>query len=115
MDGLGIRTIVDLRTAEERQSAPTLWRVPSGQVPTTIASDKHSMRQGFGAPVTDASAARRMLSAFSAGGPDTYAAQSNAMFRALVGARAPFIVPCSAGKGRPGGAVAPFLFTPVVP
>src|SRR3546814_2605284 len=73
MDGLGIRTIVDLRTAEERQSAPTLWRVPLGQVPTTIASDKHSMRQSFRAPVTHASAPRRTLSAFFAGAPDPHA------------------------------------------
>src|SRR3546814_2106573 len=111
MDGLGIRTIVDLRTAEERQSAPTLWRVPSGQVPTTIASDKHSMRQGFGAPVTDASAARRMLSAFYAGAPDTYAPEYKAMFRALVDGRTPLIVHCTAGKARTGVAVALILYT----
>src|SRR3546814_12642469 len=98
-------------TAEERQSAPTLWRVPSVQVPTTIASDKHSMRQGFGAPVTDASAARRMLSAFYAGAPDTYAPEYKAMFRALVDGRTPLIVHCTAGKDRTGVAVARIRYT----
>src|SRR3546814_14751722 len=94
MDGLGIRTIVDLRTAEERQSAPTLWRVPSGEGPTTIASDKHSMRPGFGAPVTDATAARRLLSAFSPRAPDNYSPWYKEMFCAMGG---------EIGKGRGRG------------
>src|SRR3546814_12578987 len=52
MDGLGIRTIVDLRTAEERQSAPTLLRDDSWEDSHKHASRRHTKLQHMRGPGT---------------------------------------------------------------
>src|SRR3546814_19125437 len=59
MDGLGLRTIVDLSTAEERPSAPPLWRLPSGQGHDQDASAKLTMLLGVGATGTHPPPRRR--------------------------------------------------------
>jgi len=109
---LGIRTICDLRRAEEREREPTRW-------PDSIAQGL-SWSDGENTPTIRAFSARRPKTA--AGMRDSmielYRAlpiwmspRIRGMFESIADERTPLVVHCAAGKDRTGVAVAVLLQT----
>jgi protein-tyrosine phosphatase len=106
IEGLGLRTVVDLRTEAERLRNPTrgLW-----DAVTTVTSAKRDTAEMLasliGAGEGDDAALLERFSAFYARMPDLYADEYGAMFGALAAGETPLLVNCSAGKDRTGVAV----------
>ncbi len=114
---LGIATVCDFRSTDERQRDPVSW--PAGVEPTILATD-YGLDMGAiaalfrGGPVT-AEGTRKAMEGFYAEMPFTFAGQYARMMRQLVDGRAPLAFNCSAGKDRTGLAAALLLTALSVP
>jgi protein-tyrosine phosphatase len=114
---LGIATVCDFRSTDERKREPVPW--PAGVQPTVLATDygldmgalSALLRQG---PVT-AEATRKAMAGFYAEMPFTFAPHYARMMRQLVEGRTPLAFNCSAGKDRTGLAAALLLTVLGVP
>jgi protein-tyrosine phosphatase len=109
---LGIRYVFDLRTVEERDSAPTHW---PGAAPRFIPlpapfgpNDIAALMKRLSDPAFDGAQAREFLREGMAGLPFCAAPGISAWLRALAAGEIPCIIHCSAGKDRTG------LFTAVL-
>lgn len=117
LGALGIRTVCDFRSTDERQRDPVGW--PAGVEPTVLATD-YGLDMGAiaalfrGGPVT-AEGTRAAMEGFYAEMPFTFAAQYARMMRQLVDGHAPLAFNCSAGKDRTGLAAALLLTVLGVP
>lgn len=117
LGSLGIQTVCDLRSTDERAREPVDW--PKGIQPTVLATD-YGLDMGAlaglfrGGPVT-AEATRAAMAGFYREVPATFAPQFRQMFRELVEGRVPLAVNCSAGKDRTGVASALILSALGVP
>jgi protein-tyrosine phosphatase len=108
---LGIQTVCDFRSTDERQRDPVTW--PQGVQPTVIATD-YGLDTGaiaamFRAGPVTAETTRKAMAGFYAEMPFIFADQYAAMLRALVDGKAPLAFNCSAGKDRTGLASALLL------
>lgn len=114
---LGIATVCDFRSTDERERDPVSW--PAGVEPTILATD-YGLDMGAiaalfrGGPVT-AEGTRKAMEGFYAEMPFTFAGQYARMMRQLVDGRAPLAFNCSAGKDRTGLAAALLLTALGVP
>jgi protein-tyrosine phosphatase len=114
---LGIVTVCDFRSTDERQRDPVTW--PAGVQPTVLATD-YGLDMGAIAtlfrsgPVT-AEKTRAAMEGFYAEMPFTFAEQYARMMRQLVDGKAPLAFNCSAGKDRTGLAAALLLTALGVP
>jgi len=109
---LGIRNMIDLRTAEERRREPDAWRAPA-----VYESPKPDLATTLGIrdPNATAEASRaRMIKNYEQM-PALYVDEYSTMFRRLVAGGAPMIVHCTAGKDRTGVASALLLTALGVP
>lgn len=111
LGSLGIRTVCDLRSTEERTREPVNW--PPGVQPTVLATDYGLDMDALaglfrGGPVTGP-ATRAAMAGFYREMPVSFAPQFRQMFRELVEGRAPLAFNCSAGKDRTGVAAALIL------
>lgn len=117
LGALGIETVCDFRSTDERQRDPVTW--PAGVQPTVLATD-YGLDMGAIAalfrsgPVT-AEKTRAAMEGFYAEMPFTFAEQYARMMRQLVDGRAPLAFNCSAGKDRTGLAAALLLTALGVP
>jgi protein-tyrosine phosphatase len=117
LGALGIETVCDFRSTDERQRDPVTW--PAGVQPTVLATD-YGLDMGAIAtlfrsgPVT-AEKTKAAMEGFYAEMPFTFAAQYARMMRQLVDGKAPLAFNCSAGKDRTGLAAALLLTALGVP
>ena len=110
--GLGIRNVIDLRTAEERRREPDAWRAPA-----VYESPKPDLAATMGVRDPDATPEQmraRMIRNYEQM-PALYVDEYSAFFRRLVAGGAPLIVHCTAGKDRTGVASALLLTALGVP
>jgi protein-tyrosine phosphatase len=114
---LGVRTICDFRSTEERQAAPVRW--PAGETPRIFADDYRLDTLGgmdfraaggwTGDQARDAMAAQYPLML------ERFNGQYRRMFDQLLAGGAPLAFNCSAGKDRTGVAAALLLTALDVP
>ena len=104
---LGIETICDLRTAEERRHRPTKWHETKTEMLADDATQPTATLQALladpGATRADMAAA---MVALYAELPFKHISMYRLMMRRLAEGRAPLLVNCSAGKDRTGVGVA---------
>lgn len=116
IDRLHIKLVVDLRTAQERQSAPTRWQ---GVPPQFVLSPKLALnfntRALFGPQRPSAARVRATMTAFYQQMPEAYAGEFRIMFRHLLAGDVPMIMHCTAGKDRTGMGSALLLLALGVP
>ena len=114
---LGIRTICDLRSNEERTREAVTW--PAGIRPVVLSRDygmdMGAMAQLFQSANITAEQTSNAMAGFYKGLPFEFAGQYAQMFRALVNGGAPLAFNCSAGKDRTGVAAAMLLTVLGVP
>jgi len=111
MNGLGIATVCDLRSTDERSRDLVRW--PAGIEPKVLATD-YALDMGaiakvFSSAEPTAESTRSAMATFYRDTPFTYAGQYARMMRELVDGRAPLAFNCSAGKDRTGVAAALLL------
>ena len=116
IDGLGVKSVVDLRTDQERTAQPTQWK---GEAPNFYQSPKpgvdSEMRNLFGQGRPEAAKVTAAMIGFYRTMPDAYAEEFRAMFQRLLAGQTPIIVHCTAGKDRTGVASALILSALGVP
>ncbi len=115
LDALGMASVFDLRTAEERAAEPTRWlRAPGAVYESPKATMRPLMddilRHAFDEPTTV-----RAMADFYAQIPLLFAEEFGALFRALAAGGTPLLLHCAAGKDRTGVASALLLSALGVP
>jgi protein-tyrosine phosphatase len=113
--GLDLVSVVDLRTEEERQRAPSIWRHAPADVydspKSTLAPVMHTILADAATP----DGARAGMTKFYAQMPDEYHEEYAAMLHRMAAGKLPILVHCTAGKDRTGVAMAVLLTTLGVP
>jgi protein-tyrosine phosphatase len=106
---LHLKAVLDLRTVEERQRAPSIWAVKPADVfespKQTLAPFTHAL---LAAPVTEDSV-RTGVKSFYRQMPRLYQEEYAAMFHRIARGEVPLLVHCTAGKDRTGLAMAVLL------
>jgi len=106
VDALDLASVLDLRTANEREASPSAWLHPPGDIyqspKETLAPVMHLILDDAGS----ADGARMGMIKFYAEMPDMYRSEYAAMFRRVAAGDLPILVHCTAGKDRTGVAVA---------
>jgi protein-tyrosine phosphatase len=110
LSALGIRTIVDLRSSDERRREPTCW---CDDEATTLSVDDETapaslLRMALKTTPTELSMRQAMLDTYRAM-PAALADRLVVLFGALHRGDTPLLIHCSAGKDRTGFAVAILL------
>jgi protein-tyrosine phosphatase len=112
---LDLVSVIDLRTEEERQHAPSIWlHAPADIYPsakTTLAPVMHTILTDAATP----EGARAGIIKFYTQMPDEYHDEYAAMFHRIAAGKLPILVHCTAGKDRTGVAMAVLLTTLGVP
>ena len=112
---LGIRSVCDLRSASERQSAPTVWKGKSDYWTSDLGQggDMRSLFTGTGqrTPEKMQAAMTNMYRTLPVSQKHAY----THMFKELVAGRVPLVFNCTAGKDRTGVAAALILTALGVP
>ncbi len=116
--GLGIKTVCDFRSTDERAAEPTAW--PAGDAPDLVAADYdlRTVMAQSGARMSDLRStedARAAFASFYVSMPTMLAAQYRDMFQSLLRRDAPLAFHCTAGKDRTGMAAALILSVLGVP
>ena len=114
---LGIRTVCDFRSSDERAVEPALW--PAGTAPHILVDDYRMdpTQMGLVHPgeVPSAEQARAALAAIYPKLLSQFNSQYRRMFAELLAGRAPLAFNCTAGKDRTGIAAALLLTALGVP
>nr|WP_295109276.1 tyrosine-protein phosphatase [uncultured Caulobacter sp.] len=114
---LGIRTVCDFRSVEERQAAPVRW--PAGQAPKVLADDyRMDAMGGFDFKAANGWTGEQARAVMTAQYPRTlerFNSQYRRMFDQLLAGDMPLAFNCSAGKDRTGVAAALILTALNVP
>ncbi|MDO8909444.1 MAG: tyrosine-protein phosphatase [Pseudohongiella sp.] len=113
VQNLGIRTVVDFRAIEERESEPTNW----GAGDVTMMTWNYSMDFGqdtnilaeFANPALDAAGAEALMSQMYRGMAEEQKPHYAGMFATLTSSDDPLLFHCTAGKDRTGIAAALLL------
>jgi protein-tyrosine phosphatase len=112
---LALVSVIDLRTEEERQHAPSIWlHAPSDAYDspkTSLAPVMHTILSDAATPA----GARAGMIKFYTQMPDEYHEEYAAMFHRIAKGKLPLLVHCTAGKDRTGVATAILLRTLGVP
>jgi protein-tyrosine phosphatase len=112
---LDVVSVIDLRTEDERQHAPSVWlHAPADiyQSPKpTLAPVMHTILSEAATP----EGARAGMIKFYTQMPDEYHEEYAAMFHRIAAGKLPLLVHCTAGKDRTGVATAVLLTTLGVP
>lgn len=101
---LGIRTVCDFRSTEERTSEPTTWQGEHkpARKETDYVMDNMSLMKEIAQPGLTPEQARGVFAGFYREVPFTFTTQYREMFAELVAGHAPLAFNCSAGKDRTG-------------
>lgn len=113
---LGIRTICDLRSTDERDRARVQWRL--SEPPRMLTRDYRMDMAAFAALMTGPHSAEAITAGMAKSYeriPYEYAADYRVMFGELIAGRVPLAFNCSAGKDRTGVAAALILLALGVP
>ncbi len=113
---IGIHTVCDFRSTDERTSAPVRW--PGGSAPKVFADDYKLDMQGLDfrqAGSWTGEQTRAAMAAFYPRTLDTFNSQYRRMFGELLAGHVPLAFNCSAGKDRTGVAAALILTALGVP
>ena len=117
LDTLGIRTVCDFRSVDERTAEPALW--PAGKAPRMLADDYRTEPTQMGlirpGTVPSAEQARATLAAIYPKLLSQFNGQYRRMFAELLAGHAPLAFNCAAGKDRTGVAAALLLTALGVP
>jgi len=112
---LDLAAVIDLRTVDERQHAPSRWlRAPADIYESskpTLAPVMHTILSDAGT----AAGARAGMIKFYEQMPDEYHEEYAAMLHRIASGKLPVLVHCTAGKDRTGVAMAVLLRTLGVP
>lgn len=115
VDALHIDSVIDLRTEEERQHAPSVWlHAP----PDAYTSPKITLAPLMETVMVEAQTpegARAALVNYYARMPDEFRDEYAAMFVKIAAGELPMLVHCTAGKDRTGVAMAVLLSSLGVP
>ena len=107
---LGIRTIVDLRRAEERRREPTRWDDPRTRVlHMEQAPDPPPVMRAALRDAPDPHGMRQLMLELYRAMPDFQAGRLRVLLESLMVGETPVLVHCSAGKDRTGFVVAVLL------
>ncbi|HUD90401.1 tyrosine-protein phosphatase [Sphingobium sp.] len=117
LNRVGIQTVVDFRSTEERQAEPTKWQ--GDHAPTMLADDYAAKDMGL-MPNADmknwtVDQAQEVMAASYPKIMATFSSQYRRMFQQLLAGDAPLVFHCSAGKDRTGVAAALILTALGVP
>jgi protein-tyrosine phosphatase len=117
LNRIGIKTVVDFRSTQERQAEPTQWQ--GEHLPTMLANDYDARDMGL-MPSGDmknwtAEQAQQVMAESYPKMLVTFAPQYRRMFQQLLADGAPLAFNCSAGKDRTGIAAALVLTSLGVP
>ncbi len=108
LEGLGLRTVTDFRSSEERRAEPVNW--PGPHAPNVFSTDYAlniaPMMRAFAKPGLTADEARAAMAGLYRDIPFMLSAQYRRMFAELAAGDAPLAFNCSAGKDRTGVAAA---------
>lgn len=113
---LGIRTVCDLRSSEERRAAPVGW--PEGKAPKLFTADYQLDMSALDFSAAKSWTAAQAHAAMASSYPRMLVqlnGQYRRMFRELVAGNVPLAFNCSAGKDRTGVAAALILTALDVP
>jgi protein-tyrosine phosphatase len=115
---LGIGTVCDFRSTDERRSEPTTW--PAGAAPRILSDDypMSDLTGGIGLKPGETPTAESARAAMAATYPQMltrFNSQFRRMFAELLAGRVPLAFNCSAGKDRTGVAAALILTALGVP
>jgi protein-tyrosine phosphatase len=115
VDGLGLRTVIDLRALDERTAQPARWT----QAPAfRFESTKASLAAQMAGALAGTNGVERVRAGFAdlyAQLPELYAEEYRALFERLADGDVPLLVNCTAGKDRTGVACALILSALDVP
>jgi protein-tyrosine phosphatase len=114
----GIRTVCDLRTAEERAAEPSPFAAAGNDIAywtRDYAADGGDLMAVLGGPDASAARSRAAMIAFYRELPEAHAPAFRQMFAYLAQGRVPLAFNCSAGKDRTGMAAALVLSVLGVP
>ncbi|MDC7677192.1 tyrosine-protein phosphatase [Asticcacaulis machinosus] len=114
---LGIKTNVDFRATQERQSTPMVW---PADMKVTVYSQDYDMDMTpfmafFRQKDVTAEQTKAMMATFYRDAPFKFAGQYKRMLRLIIDGQTPMIYNCSAGKDRTGVATALILTLLSVP
>lgn len=113
---LGIRTVCDFRSTDERNAAPVKW--PGSVTPQVFADDYKMDMSGWDFRAAGTWTGAQARAAMAASYPQTlthFNGQYRRMFRQLLAGQVPLAFNCSAGKDRTGVAAALILTALDVP
>lgn len=116
LDRLGIRTVCDFRSTDERKAAPVRW--PGGRAPKVFADDYKLDMGGLdfrAAAKWNAGQARKAMTSLYPRLLEQFNGQYRRMFEQLLAGNVPLAFNCSAGKDRTGVAAALILTALDVP
>lgn len=102
LDRLSIRTVCDLRTAEERLREPTHWGAGATRVSWEYDRRVISLRHLIEGPGFSAPQARKAMLKLYRLLPQSFAEPFGAIFGHLADSKFPLVFNCSAGKDRTG-------------
>lgn len=108
---LGIRTICDFRSSEERHNEPTDWLAdpPPARQQRDYVLDTTNLMGSIARPDVTPQQAKAVFADFYRDVPFSYADHYRTLFAELLAGRAPLAFNCSAGKDRTGVAAALLL------
>ncbi|MEZ5945601.1 MAG: tyrosine-protein phosphatase [Hyphomonas sp.] len=118
LSGLGIATVVDLRTSQERTAEPTDWKAGSIDYVTfadPVEEDANPLAAVFASPDVTPEDVRATMTALYSGILDQQTPAYRRLFLDLVEDDAPLAFNCSAGKDRTGVGAALILSALGVP
>jgi protein-tyrosine phosphatase len=109
LTSLGVRTICDLRRAEEREREPTRWPSAVNLMNWEDGVDAPKIRRFYANHSQDAHGMRQAMLDLYLALPAWMAPRLRGMFDSLVAGQTPLVVHCAAGKDRTGIAIAVLL------
>lgn len=115
---LGIQTVVDFRSTEERQSEPTAWRAGSPVIFTkdySSAADNAGFAKALQSPGLTPETMAQVMIGFYRDVPNRFADQYAVLFHKLAKGEGAVLFHCTAGKDRTGVAAGILLSALGVP
>jgi protein-tyrosine phosphatase len=111
LNELGIRTVCDFRSTEERSSEPTQWQGDSKptRYETDYVMDNSALAKSLMTPGSTPEQVKQVFADFYKEVPFNFSKQYREMFAELVAGHTPLAFNCSAGKDRTGVASALLL------
>lgn len=109
LEALDIRAVVDLRSREEREFEPSMWRHPPIHLYESERDSVAGLRHAVRTRGDSADAAISFMTAYYAKRPMAFAPEYRAMFAMLAAGKWPMLIHCTAGKDRTGAACALLL------